>query len=93
MTLTVTLDLSPAEEQQLRKEIAAQNTEKIRQLLSKALEPTVVALMQSTDADSELTFQEISERLWAEVAARLPAEFEPLSDYAMSREGIYGDHP
>lgn len=94
MTLTVTLDLSPEEEIQLQLSIVRRDREKVRQLLSDALEPAVAALMLKTHPElDQMTFQEISEKLWAEVDARLPADFQPLSDYAVSREGIYGDHP
>lgn len=94
MTLTVTIDLSPDEEKILQLSILRRDKVKVRQLLSNALEPTIAALMQITDSDLDnLTFDEISERLWAEVDARLPADFQPLSDFAMSREGIYDEHP
>lgn len=94
MTLTVTLDLSPTQEESLRSSIVHRDTIRVRQLLVDALEPTIASLMAETERNlSNKDFLEISEKLWQEVSARLPADFQPLSDYAMSREGIYGDHP
>jgi antitoxin ParD1/3/4 len=94
MTLTVTLDLSPTQEKSLRFGIANHDKVHVRQLLVDALEPTIVSLMSETEFNPlNQEFLEISEKLWQEVNARLPADFQPLSDYAVSREGIYGDHP
>ena len=38
-------------------------------------------------------FEKIADELADYVEKSLPADFKPLSDYAMSREGIYEDHP
>ncbi|CAN5849031.1 hypothetical protein BH20ACI4_BH20ACI4_23320 [soil metagenome] len=37
-------------------------------------------------------FERLSDLLADEFEKRLPKDFKPLSDYAMSREGIYEDH-
>lgn len=94
MTLTVTLELSPAEEQQLRKSIAGHNAEIVRQLLLNALEPTVTDLLSHPvdNINVQQRRHELTERLHNIVAESLPHDFQGLSDYAVSREGIYADH-
>lgn len=37
-------------------------------------------------------FERLADLLADEFEKRLPKDFKPLSDYAMSREGIYEDH-
>lgn len=37
-------------------------------------------------------FEQLADLLASEFEKRLPEDFKPLSDYAMSREGIYEDH-
>ncbi|MCB0111083.1 MAG: hypothetical protein KDE53_34415 [Caldilineaceae bacterium] len=94
MTLTITLDLTPAEEQQLQKEIAEENKEEIRHLLLRALEPTVYKLLsQPIQVGKAKEFEELTAQLHKIVAEALPDDFTGLSDYAISREGIYADHP
>ncbi len=94
MTLTVTLDLSPTEEQELRQGIADHNSEIVRRLLLGALEPTVANLLSySIESTNEQRWQELTAQMHKIVAAALPKDFEGLSEYAVSREGIYAEHP
>lgn len=94
MTLTITLDLTPVEEEQLQKEIAEENKEGVRHLLLRALEPTVRELLsRPIQTDKIKEFEELTAQLHKVVNEALPEDFRGLSDYAMSREGIYGDHP
>lgn len=39
------------------------------------------------------SFDQLSKQLIELFVATLPSTAVPLSDYAVSREGIYGDHP
>jgi antitoxin ParD1/3/4 len=95
MTLTVTLDLSPEVEAELRDSIAHHDTERIRQLLTNALTPTVEALLQqprgSVPDDTE--WDMLADQLVDLVARTLPADAPVLSEYAASRAGIYEEHP
>lgn len=99
MTLTITLDLTPDEEAQLRKGVIDHNKGLVRQLLLKAIEPTVDDLLSSPHIEvpiDQVTVQrreELIEQLHNIVTNALPADFHGLSDYAVSREGIYGEHP
>lgn len=95
MTVTVTLELSPVQEKQLRTGIAIHDEEGVRRLLVDALEPTIVDLFKeraSPEANDQDEWHELSTRLVEELAVSLPPDFQGLSDYAVSREGIYADH-
>jgi antitoxin ParD1/3/4 len=93
MTLTITLELSPEEEQQLRRSIRQRDTENVRQLLLDALEPAIEDLLQEREPMSMEEWDALVDELTQIVSAGLPPGTPPLSDYAVSREGIYGDHP
>lgn len=95
MTLTVTLELSPAQEKQLRVGIANHDQEIVRQLLLDAIEPTVADLLAHPTENRKQHEQRrtIAKQLRTMVAAARPVQQQGLSDYAVSREGIYADHP
>ena len=63
------------------KEEGAQKGKKAEDVAAELLE------MMTSERDSDEF-----ERLADEFEKRLPADFKGLSDYAMSREGIYEDH-
>ncbi len=92
---TITLQLSPELEQKLRESIARHDTQSIRQLLADAFAPTVEILLgQKTDTkihDDE--FEVLADQLADDFAACVGSDALPLSDYAVSREGIYEEHP
>lgn len=48
--------------------------------------------LQPQASDTE-RFNQLSKQLIELFVATLPSTAVPLSDYAVSREGIYGDHP
>ena len=92
MTVTVTLELSPVQEKQLRTGIAIHDEEGVRRLLVDVLEPAIADLFResaNTEESNEDEWHELSALLVAELAASLPPNFQGLSDYAVSREGIY----
>ncbi|MCZ7571624.1 MAG: hypothetical protein M5U01_24000 [Ardenticatenaceae bacterium] len=94
MTLTVTLDLTPEMEAELRRSLYRHDTAQVRQLLAEALIPTVKELMQQVPAPvADEEWDTVAAQLINEVAANLPPESQPLSDAAVSRAGIYEDHP
>lgn len=96
MTVTVTLELTPIQEAELRAGLAHQDKTRIRQLLLDALEPTITDLLekgQENEVNSQSEWDALSTLLANELAARLPPDFQGLSDYAVSREGIYDEHP
>ncbi len=95
MTLTVTIDLSPETEAELRKSIAHRDTERIRQVLAEALTPTVEALLQPAAAppQSDEAWDTLADELINMFTSAAPADAPILSDYAVSRAGIYEEHP
>lgn len=85
--MIVTIQLSPEVEAQLRDCVARRDAEAMRQFLVTAVAPTVDELLHQPEQElSDEEFDKLSDEL---------ADFNapPLSDYAISREGIYGDHP
>jgi antitoxin ParD1/3/4 len=95
MTLTVTIDLSPETEAELRKSIAHRDTERVRQVLAEALTPTVEALLQQPAAllQNDEEWDALADELINRFASAAPADAPLLSDYAVSRAGIYEEHP
>lgn len=90
---TITLELSPELEAKLRDTIARNDAESTRQLLAEALTPTVEALLQKSDEPISLEeFDRLTEELLDDISASLGDASPNLSDYAVSREGIYEEH-
>ncbi len=88
--MTLTLDLSPDVESRLRQIIARRDAVAARRLLADALAPIVETLFhQPVTPASSAEFSARLDRLVTEAGEDLPV----LSDHAVSREGIYGDHP
>jgi len=94
MTLTITLELSPEVEVKLREGIARHDTESVRRLLTDAVAPTVEALFAEVPEHlSDDEFETLAEQVADELAAYVGSNAPILSDYAVSRAGIYEDHP
>lgn len=94
MTVTIMLELSPEMEAKLREGIARHDAEGIRQLLADALVPTVDTLLQQVPEQlSEEDFEALADQLADELTACMEPNTPALSDYAVSRSGIYEDHP
>jgi len=90
MTLTVMLNLSSEMEAELRQSIDRHDAEKVRQLLADALTPVIEELLlQGANSVQDEKWETIAEQLIEEVAVNLSANIPPLSDYAVSRDGIY----
>jgi len=94
MTLTVTLTLPPDVEAELRHSIAHKDTERIRQMLTDALTPTIEALLnESTPLSNDAAWEELVDQLLDTVAAAAPTGLPVLSEYATTRAGVYEEHP
>ncbi|WP_013323359.1 hypothetical protein [Gloeothece verrucosa] len=92
--MTITLNLSPEEEAQLRSFIASGDAISIRRLLAEAVAPTVETLLSESSEELSIDeFEAIADQLAEEVATYLGPNPPVLSDYALSRAGIYEDHP
>ena len=92
--MKITLELSPAVEAQLRESAARRDVDTVRRLLVEALTPTVEALLRETPGElTNAEFATLADQLADELTACLGPNVPSLSDYAVSREGIYEDHP
>lgn len=92
--MKITLELPPHVEAQLRESAACHDADTIRRLLVEAFTPTVEALLQETPAElTDAEFEAVADQLADELTASLGPNVPSLSDYAVSRAGIYEDHP
>ncbi|MFN8499030.1 MAG: hypothetical protein U0641_14365 [Anaerolineae bacterium] len=92
--MTVTLVLTPGMEARLSAGLAQRDVDMVRQILMEAIEPTVAALLTyEAEELSDEEFDRLSAELVEDVSGHLPSNWQGLSDYAVSREGIYEDHP
>ncbi len=90
--MTITVHIPSDIEKQVREKIALEDTDAVRHLLLEALEPTVEALMNNKP---QLSVEELEMKLDQLVDVFMDCvgpEVPPLSDYAVSRAGIYEDH-
>jgi antitoxin ParD1/3/4 len=93
-SMQITLELSPDVEVRLRESVADGDVEAVRRLLEEALTPTVEALLRETPAElTDTEFEVVADQLARELTASLGSNVPSLSDYAVSRAGIYEDHP
>ncbi len=86
MTHTMTIELPEAVYQSLSKEAEQKG---------KRAEDVLVELAELLTTDRKLSddeFERLADELADYVEKSLPPDAKPLSDYAMSREGIYEDH-
>jgi len=92
--MQITLELSPDIEVRLRQSVAHGDADAVRRLLVEVLTPTVEALLQETPAElTNAEFEAMADQLADELTASLGPNVPSLSDYAVSRAGIYEDHP
>ncbi len=87
--MTITLKLSAEQERRLREGTARHDREAVRQVLLKAVDPTVEVLMREPFAQPAPGLRRALLEELAEDLRDAPA----LPDDAVSRSGIYGDHP
>ncbi len=86
MTHSMTIELPEAVYQSLSEEAKQKG---------KKAEEIVVEMVESLTTSGELSdeeFERLANELADYVEKNLPPDAKPLSDYAMSREGIYEDH-
>ncbi len=86
MTHSMTIELPEAVYQSLSEEAKQKG---------KKAEEIVVEMVESLATNRELSdeeFERLADELADYVEKHLPPDAKPLSDYAISREGIYEDH-
>lgn len=86
MTHSITIELP----ENIYLPIAKEAKAKGRKIEEIALE--MLELLTTDRKLSDDEFEQLANLLADEFEKRLPADAKPLSDYAMSREGIYEDH-
>lgn len=86
MTHSMTIELPEAVYQSLSEE-AKQKGKKAEDVAAELLE-----MMRSDRELNDDEFERLADELADYVEKNLPPDAKPLSDYAMSREGIYEDH-
>lgn len=92
--MTLVIDLSPQKEKQLRDAIAVNDMEQMRQVLEPAINDLIATLLQkSTPLMTEAEWERELDALAEFVDMNIPDDVPVLSDYALTREGIYRDHP
>ena len=92
--MTITLELPLEIEVQLRESASHGNIDAVRCLLVEALTPTMETLMRETPTElTDAEFEAIANQLADELIACTGPNLPLLSDYAVSREGIYEEHP
>jgi antitoxin ParD1/3/4 len=94
LKMTITLELPPEVQATLQTKIARRDAESVRQILADVFAPTVEALLrQKSTQMSDDEFEAVADKLADEWAASVKPNAPALSDYAVSRAGIYGGHP
>lgn len=99
--MTITLELPPLMEAKLRETAARRDPEKLRRLLADAVAPIVEALLRERAATEPSSDAKLSGDEFENLLDRFAEEFDhlagpyvaPLPDEAVTRAGIYRDHP
>jgi antitoxin ParD1/3/4 len=100
--MTITVQIPSNIEMQIREKASRGNIDAVCHLLVEALGPTVEALINnntppissgcSTSNLSNDEFESLADQLADEFMACVSPNCPPLSDYAVSREGLYEEH-
>jgi antitoxin ParD1/3/4 len=92
--MTITIEIPHDIETQIRENAARGNADAVRRLLIEALGPTVEALIRSHTSSqlSNEEFEVLADQLADEFMEYVGPDCPPLSDYAVSREGLYEGH-
>ena len=92
--MIITLELPPHLEARLRERAAHQDAATVSRLLAEATAPVVERLLHEAATElSEDEFDQLAGQLADEFAANVGTPIPVLSNEAVSREGIYGEHP
>jgi antitoxin ParD1/3/4 len=93
--MTITLQIPRDIEMKINEKVSRGDTNAIRLLLLDALIPTIVEAWKNKSTPLKLSYDEfeaLADQLEDEFMAFVGPNCPPLSDYAVSREGIYEDH-
>ena len=90
--MTITVQIPSNIERQIRKSISLGETDAVRHLLLEILEATVETLMSNNSQLSDDEFEALADQLADDFMVSVGPDCPPLSDYAVSREGLYERH-
>ena len=90
--MTITVQIPPNIERQIRKSISLGETDAVCHLLLEILEATMETLMSNDPQLSDDEFEALADQLADEFMVSVGPDCPPLSDYAVSREGLYEGH-
>ena len=90
--MTITVQIPPDIERQIRKSVSLGEIDAVRRLLLEVLEVEVETLMSNNPQLSDDEFEALADQLADEFMVSVGLDCPPLSDYAVSREGLYEGH-
>lgn len=92
--MTITVHIPETIEMQMREQALLHHMDAVRDLFWKAVKPTIEMFIKSTTPSkiSDNEFESLADQLADEFTTYIDPNSVPLSDYAVSREGIYADH-
>jgi antitoxin ParD1/3/4 len=90
--MTITVQIPPDIERQIRKSVSLGEIDAVRHLLLEVLEVEVETLMSNNPQLSDDEFEALADQLADEFMVSVGPDCLPLSDYAVSREGLYEGH-
>ncbi len=92
--MTMYIEIPFNMENQIRESIALGDANTVQILLAEAIAPKVKELMKSGQSSqlSNEKFETLSDQLADELLLHADSNRSPLSDFAVSRTGLYEDH-
>jgi len=93
--MTITVQIPHAIEMKLHEKVSCGDTNAVRHLLLDALIPTILEAWINKNTQSKLSndeFEVLTDQLADEFIAYVRQNFPLLSNYAVSRDGIYEDY-
>jgi hypothetical protein len=92
--MKVIIDIPPNEESLLRDAVERRDESGIERILVQIVRPAVESQLRNNPADLTLEeFERLLDELADEAEQHLGPDVRPLPAAAISRAGIYGDHP
>ena len=94
--MTITVEIPHDVEKQIQESIVRGDIKAARRLLQESVFPAVEAAIMDNTAPETLSYEEfeaMGKKLIDMFQEYIDPDCPPLSDYAVSREGIYEGHP
>ncbi|MBI4670947.1 MAG: hypothetical protein HY741_04660 [Chloroflexi bacterium] len=92
--MVLSIELTPELEERFREGVALHDKSQVRDVLALAVDYYVESMMFTPPSPiTEDDWDQVLDELDAFLDSILSDDIPVLSDYALSREGIYGDHP